>query len=71
MHALCFGGRDHNPGPAVWLSATSRLSATMQSIIFRSRGCRGVLPLGVIDFITRLVVSYAPAISMGLVNLGK
>jgi hypothetical protein len=30
-----------------------------------------VLPLGVIDFITRLVVSYAPAISMGLVNLGK
>jgi hypothetical protein len=54
----------------VWLSATSRLSATMQSIIFRSRGCRGVLPLGVIDFITRLVVSYAPAISMGLVNLG-
>jgi hypothetical protein len=31
----------------------------------------GVLPLGVIDFVTRLVVSYAPAISMGLVNLGK
>jgi len=30
-----------------------------------------VLPLGVIDFIIRLMVSYVPAISMGLVNLGK
>jgi len=32
---------------------------------------RGVLPFVAINFITLMVISYFPAISMGLVNLGK
>jgi C4-dicarboxylate transporter DctM subunit len=32
---------------------------------------RGVLPFVAINFITLMVISYFPAISMGLVNLGS
>ncbi len=32
---------------------------------------RGVVPFVVINFVTLMVISYVPVISMGLVNLGK